>query len=555
LFVLFLIVWIILNGVQAFFTHLDPDEAYYWIYSRDLAFGYFDHPPMVAGLINLGYKLFQNELGVRIGTILLQAGTFYGTYLLVGRPAERRKVWLLIVLLAAVPLLNVYGFIMTPDGPLLLLAVLFLLLFRHFLPEEGNTPKPQWWVVIALGAIMAALLYSKYHGIVWIGLCTLAMLSTLLKNSRYYVAAIIGVILFLPHLYWQYEHGFPSFRYHLSGRDDPYELKHTVTYLLNQVVIFSPFLFPLLLKALFKPAVNNRMTRVYQWLIYGFWVFFFLMSFKGHVEPQWTVLISIPLLVLAYQQGIRQSVFYKWLMRMGIISIVILIPVRVLLVWNYAGIKSEFHQTGWADQLQKEAGELPVVFSNSYRDPSVYAFYTGERTYTFTDVYYRPNQWDIWSWESDLHGKDALLVGKERWDCPECTPFRTPGLKGQLKVMENLQVSQKVDMTYVLEETDWAGGDSISLSIQLYNPYPHDIYPDRGNMPLTFSGLFFRAGQVLHLEPLAASTSVWPAKDTISFLGSVVLPIDLQPPFDFSIGIKTGNLPPARNSFQWTQVR
>ena len=545
----------ILNGVQALLTKLDPDEAYYWIYSWDLAFGYFDHPPMVALFIKWGYQLIQNELGVRLGTILLQAGTFYGIYHLIGRPVERRKVWLFIVLLAAIPLLNVYGFIMTPDGPLLFFAVWFLVLLRRFIPPATSDSQVGGWTVLILGAIMAAMLYSKYHGIVWIGLCTLAMLPVLLKDYRYYLAACTGALFFLPHLYWQYDNGFPSFRYHLSGRDDPYELKHTITYLLNQVVIFSPFLFPLLLKALFRPAEKGPMTRIYLWLIYGFWVFFFLMTFKGHVEPQWTVLISIPLVVLAYQKGVSNKTYYQWVLRMGVLSIVLLLPVRVLLFWNYAGMKSEFHQTAWVDQLQQEATDLPVVFSNSYRDPSIYAFYAQERAYTFTDVYYRPNQWDIWSWETDLHGKDVLLVGKERWDCPSCTSFRMPGLKGELKTVRNLQVSQKVEMTYELAPTSWQAGDTLQLTVQLHNPYAHDITPDQGNMPLSLSGLFFREGQVLHLEPLTAPTMPWPAGDTISFRGSVILPAELQPPFDFSLGIKTGDLPPARNSYQWTKVR
>src|SRR2546426_835356 len=35
----------------ASFRPLLPDEAYYWVWTRHLAAGYFDHPPMVAYLI------------------------------------------------------------------------------------------------------------------------------------------------------------------------------------------------------------------------------------------------------------------------------------------------------------------------------------------------------------------------------------------------------------------------------------------------------------------------------------------------------------------------
>ena len=58
--------WIILGLIQSRFTELLDDEAYYWVYSKFLDWGYFDHPPMVALLIKLGYSIFQNELGVRL---------------------------------------------------------------------------------------------------------------------------------------------------------------------------------------------------------------------------------------------------------------------------------------------------------------------------------------------------------------------------------------------------------------------------------------------------------------------------------------------------------
>ena len=47
-FALFLAALGILNLLQAGFTTLNNDEAYYWMYSKFLAWGYFDHPPMIA---------------------------------------------------------------------------------------------------------------------------------------------------------------------------------------------------------------------------------------------------------------------------------------------------------------------------------------------------------------------------------------------------------------------------------------------------------------------------------------------------------------------------
>ncbi len=52
--------------MQSGLTELQDDEAYYWVYSHFLDWGYFDHPPMTALLIKMGYAIFHNELGVRL---------------------------------------------------------------------------------------------------------------------------------------------------------------------------------------------------------------------------------------------------------------------------------------------------------------------------------------------------------------------------------------------------------------------------------------------------------------------------------------------------------
>ena len=52
-------------------TPLFPDETYYWEWSRRLATGYFDHPPMIAWLIRGGTTIAgDTALGVRLLPIL-----------------------------------------------------------------------------------------------------------------------------------------------------------------------------------------------------------------------------------------------------------------------------------------------------------------------------------------------------------------------------------------------------------------------------------------------------------------------------------------------------
>ena len=67
----FYIGWALLSIIQATNTELFDDEAYYWVYSRFIDWGYFDHPPMIAAIVKAGYAIFPNEFGVRLFVLLL----------------------------------------------------------------------------------------------------------------------------------------------------------------------------------------------------------------------------------------------------------------------------------------------------------------------------------------------------------------------------------------------------------------------------------------------------------------------------------------------------
>jgi len=68
------------------------------------------------------------------------------------------------------PVCNIYGFISTPDAPLILFSAIFLLAYKRFLENEI------WQNTLFLGISIAALMYSKYHGGL---LIILVILSTL----------------------------------------------------------------------------------------------------------------------------------------------------------------------------------------------------------------------------------------------------------------------------------------------------------------------------------------------------------------------------------------
>src|SRR4051794_15889115 len=149
---------VLLRVIAAAVTPLTFDEAYYWTWSKHLAGGYYDHPPMVAVVIRLGTLLAgDTELGVRLLSILLALPMSWAVYrtaaILFGseRVAASATILLNITLMAAAGTM-----IVTPDAPLLV-ASSFVLFCLAKLLETG---RGAWW--LAAGAAIGAALLSKY---------------------------------------------------------------------------------------------------------------------------------------------------------------------------------------------------------------------------------------------------------------------------------------------------------------------------------------------------------------------------------------------------------
>jgi 4-amino-4-deoxy-L-arabinose transferase-like glycosyltransferase len=115
----FLGIWFCLNLLQSYATELGHDEAYYWIYSQHPAWGYFDHPPMIAWWITLGDTLLHNELGVRFWTVAFSTLSIYLLYQL----AQPKRDGVFFSLCFSALVLHIACFIVTPDSPLLFFTV------------------------------------------------------------------------------------------------------------------------------------------------------------------------------------------------------------------------------------------------------------------------------------------------------------------------------------------------------------------------------------------------------------------------------------------------
>jgi preprotein translocase subunit Sss1 len=473
-FLLYLGLLLGINLIQAGLMDLIYDEAYYWHYAQTLDWGYFDHPPMVALMIKISSFFFGGELGVRFIGVLMGVLGYALVWKLISQPEKEKYINLYFLLGLGLTLVHAYGFFTLPDTPLLFFTIVFLLVYKSFLQ------KATWLKALAMGVVMAALMYSKYHAVLVI-LFTLASNLSLLRNKYAWFAVLISLLAYAPHLWWLYSQEFVSIEYHLFERPNrAYEFADfTLGYIVNLVALFG-LLFPFFYAALFKQKLpkGDRFNRALVFLSYGIIIFFFLSSLNRRVQTQWMIVMSIPMFIITFQWLLAKSNWRKWAMRLGMVQLVLLGYARLWLVFPVLlPLHYEAHgNEQWVNDLKEQVGDKGVVFENSYRDAPMYAFYSGANTFSLNNLMYRRNQYSIDGSEAQLQHKDvAYLHGN--WNKKADKPIHITKSSGkELKghYIDNFESYRKLRTHVVTEGTlPYNPGEEITFSIS--NPYSESI--------------------------------------------------------------------------------
>jgi 4-amino-4-deoxy-L-arabinose transferase-like glycosyltransferase len=398
--------WFGINILQSILTEMTEDETYYAFWGEQLAWGYYDHPPFVALMASVSDWLFGGNLAVRFVTVFIQIIALCLVWKLLDEKAPSSpKVLLFFILPASLFMFSAYGFITTADAPLLLFSALFLWMYQRFLKEES------WTNMLLLGLSMAGMVYSKYHAVLIIGLIVLSNLR-LLGRYKFWLAGLFTAVLLIPHLLWQISEGFPSFQYHLSARSSSFRWNYFFEYIPNQLVVFNPLFVGVIIYILFKYKPRDIFERGLYVFIIGFVAFFWLMAFRGHVEPHWTVACSIPMMVLLYRRSLENQKIFRFV-KYGIAPFVILVFVaRILLITNIPPEKLHFHgKESKYKALENLAGDCPVIFTGSFQNPSLYHFFTKKETTVLRRTTDRFTQFDIWQKEQAWKGKTVFVAG------------------------------------------------------------------------------------------------------------------------------------------------
>lgn len=217
-------------------------------------------------MIAAGYWLIPNELGVRLFFILATTG---GVYILEKLLSNRDRPLFYAIVLSVVSF-QVGTIIAAPDAPVFFLAVTFLYLFRRFLEEDNFV------ITLLLAVNTAMMLYAKYTGIIVISLSFLYNFRVLIKRPHTWLWFVLSLLLFMPHMWWQWTNDFPSFRFHLTSRPGRnwFNITNMLDFIPGQLLISGPIAGFFFFYSLFLVKPKNRFERTLRFNVAGIYLFF-----------------------------------------------------------------------------------------------------------------------------------------------------------------------------------------------------------------------------------------------------------------------------------------
>lgn len=232
---------------------LSADEAYYWLWSRHLAWGYYDHPPLIAFAIRAGTAMFgDTAFGVRLFALLASVLASVAVWRAAAIALKSEKaggyacLFFNLTLMVAVQTMAA-----TPDA----LAVAASALFLYALAKVEASGRGAWW--LAAGAAAGIGLLAKYTTL-FLGAGALVWLLVDARQRRWlwtawpYFGALIAGLLFAPNLWWNDTHGWATFGFQF-GRvgDGHFTWRYLAEFLGAQIGLASPFIFLLAMMGVF----------------------------------------------------------------------------------------------------------------------------------------------------------------------------------------------------------------------------------------------------------------------------------------------------------------
>ena len=428
-FVAFLLVafFVVVHLAIAPLVGLGVDEAHYALYALHPALSYFDHPPMVGWLQLLVAPVGYNDFTVRLVPILLFALINLQLFRLTNAfypSGNGRQGLVAVVLFCGAPILQLMGWGLVPDLPLIFLA---LLIIPKVLAVSRNGRLADWlWLGVLFG--LAGL--SKYTAVFLpVGLFLFLLINNgwrWLFTPGPWLAAVIALLIISPVIVWNMQHQWASFDYQLNhAKGGGWSWRDLLRMQLFQLICYS-FVVYLggILASLF--ALKRRQPEDLLLLFFG-WPFLLVVSWssaRGEILANWPAMgwvLLMPLIadwlcvrwqrlgnrILCWGSGLLSAFLILFVFAFLAFRPLSLFPfmqplLRDLEGWDQASVR--------AVELKQEhnGAEYGVLLVNNWSRASRVAWYAKTEAVRLMDDN-KQTQFDFW-WQDYPAGSDGILI-------------------------------------------------------------------------------------------------------------------------------------------------
>jgi 4-amino-4-deoxy-L-arabinose transferase-like glycosyltransferase len=303
---------------------LDFEEAQYWHWAQQLAWGYYSKPPLVAWLIAATTGLFgDGEGAVRLASPLLHGATALAVWGIARQLGGPRLAAWSVIAYATLPGIWLSASLITTDVPLLLCWAMAL----YCLVRRRDGGGAGW--SLGCGLTIGAGLLAKYAMLYFLPCALLYLVVDPPARRRISLAdcglALAAAALCLaPNLAWNLAHGFATLRHTADNADLGrlrFELSEVASFVGAQLGLMGPVLFGFLLAGAGDHPADDAMRGNRRLLVCFSLPLILLIVVEAalsRAHANWAAPAYVAGTILAVEAGLRWR--WRWLLPAALVG-------------------------------------------------------------------------------------------------------------------------------------------------------------------------------------------------------------------------------------------
>ena len=274
------------------------DDAQYWFWGQELAWGYYSKPPLIGWILRLSTTIGSDApFWIRLPFPLIHAGTAVVVALIARRLWGGRAGGVAGFAFATLPAVALASLLASTDTPMLFCFALALLAWLRL--AEGRSPG---WAIV-LGLAVGTGLLAKY-AMVYFALCA-ALAAWRVPAARVAprdagLAAALAALLIAPNLVWNATNQFATLHHTADNADwhgptlDPAGL---AAFLAGQFAVAGPVLFAAYLAGL--ATLRDPIRRALAWFSLPIFAIVSTQALISGANANWAASAHVAALLLA----------------------------------------------------------------------------------------------------------------------------------------------------------------------------------------------------------------------------------------------------------------